>query len=74
MLAIDSALYIPELEIILAEFAQRFPATAVELMSVASPDVLSMVNNDQAHLGLMFANNAIPDFVDICYVGNIPFF
>jgi len=74
LLAIDAALLIPELEHILVEFAQRFPATSLELQALASPDVQGMVSNDKAHLGLMFADMSFPDYADPCFVGSIPFY
>ena len=73
-LAIDSALYTPKLEDILAEFSQRFVATALELNTMASPDVVSQVSQEQAHLGLMIADMSMPENVDICYLGNLPFY
>ncbi len=73
-LAIDSALLVPELELILKEFSQRFSATSLELLAVASPDVSELMQSSKAHLGLMFANMNIPDYADLCFVGSVPFY
>lgn len=74
LLAIDSALFIPELEKMLVEFANKFPATSLELISAASPDVMGLISAGKAHLGMMFADMSIPNFADQCFVGNIPFY
>ncbi len=74
LLAIDSALFIPELEKILVEFSHKFPATALELITAASPDVMGLISAGKAHLGMMFSDMTIPDFADPCFVGSIPFY
>ncbi|AWF80284.1 LysR family transcriptional regulator [Microbulbifer sp. A4B17] len=70
-LAIEHALNLPTLGQILLEFRQRFPATEVELLSVASPDIIQLVDDGRVDIGLMFSNMAYKREVDVCFAGNI---
>lgn len=71
-IAVDDAL-LPMLSGILNTFSMRFPGTIIELYSVATADVLSLVHTGRADLGLMFANGDFSQAVDLCYVGSLPF-
>ncbi|MBY5992383.1 LysR family transcriptional regulator [Ferrimonas balearica] len=73
VLAVDEAVLVPNIEPVLAEFAQRFPATALELHAVASPDVVALVERGRAQLGLMFADPSLPREVEPCFLGDLPF-
>ncbi|WP_281417004.1 LysR family transcriptional regulator [Kistimonas asteriae] len=73
MLAVDEALMIPAMSRVLTEFAHHFPATALNIHTVASPDVHAMVADGKAQLGLTFADTGIPPNVSTCYLGSLPF-
>ncbi|MBY6188371.1 LysR family transcriptional regulator [Marinobacter hydrocarbonoclasticus] len=72
-LAVDEALMVPAIEPVLAEFAERFPATSLALHAVASPDVLRLVAEKRAQMGLMFSDQSFHDEVDSTYLGDLPF-
>ncbi|NRB26013.1 LysR family transcriptional regulator [Shewanella sp.] len=71
-MAVDDAL-LPMTTSILNDFSLRFPATILELCAVATPDVIALVHSGRADLGLMFASSDLPQEVDLCYVGSLPF-
>jgi DNA-binding transcriptional LysR family regulator len=73
ILAVDDAIFCPAFEGILREFAERFPATSLELLSIASPDITSLVQQGRVDLGLMFCDFVFPKEVDLCFLGNLPF-
>ncbi|SDJ97241.1 DNA-binding transcriptional regulator, LysR family [Ferrimonas sediminum] len=73
VLALDEVLMMPGLETILADFAQRFSSTSLEFLTVASPDVVSLVDQGRAHLGLMFSQIPYPVELDASYIGSLPF-
>ncbi|MBY5921585.1 LysR family transcriptional regulator [Ferrimonas balearica] len=72
-LAVDEALMVPAIEPVLAEFAERFPATSLALNAVASSDVLSLVAEGRAQMGLMFSSLTFHDEIDSTYLGDLPF-
>ncbi|GLQ30127.1 LysR family transcriptional regulator [Litoribrevibacter albus] len=74
ILAIDDAIFSPAFEPIIQEFSQRFPATALELLSIASPDIAEIVQTGRADIGLMFCDFVFPKEVDLCFLGNLPFY
>ncbi|MBW3696702.1 LysR family transcriptional regulator [Vibrio sp. T187] len=72
-LAFDDSLLMPTLPKILDAFSQRFPATEVELMAVASTDVIPLITDKRADIGLMFTNLAFSKEIEPCFIGNLPF-
>ncbi|WP_028109472.1 LysR family transcriptional regulator [Ferrimonas futtsuensis] len=71
--ALDEALMMPGLEAVLTQFAERFPATALEFLTVVSPDVVELVDSGRVHLGLMFSQIPYPTELDTSYIGSLPF-
>lgn len=74
VLAMDDAIFSPSLQLILSQFTERFPATALEILSIASPDVATTVQSGRADIGLMFCDFVFPKEVDLCFLGNLPFY
>lgn len=73
VLAIDDAIFSPALQAIIKQFSKLFPATALEILSIASPDVATKVQSGRADIGLMFCDFVFPKEVDLCFLGNLPF-
>ncbi len=73
-LALDNALLMPSLSQILLRFGQHFPATVLDLISVASPDVAVLVKSGRADLGLMFSEVGFNREVNLCFIGHLPFY
>ncbi|GAA3935555.1 LysR family transcriptional regulator [Litoribacillus peritrichatus] len=74
MLAVDGALMVPAFDTLLHQFSEIFPATGIELHSIASPDIAALVHSGKADLGLMFCDLVFPKEVDLCFLGNLPFY
>jgi DNA-binding transcriptional LysR family regulator len=74
VLAIDDALINVKLMSLLNDFADKFKATSLEILSVASPDVAALVDSQRADIGLMFCDFVFPKEVDLCFLGNLPFY
>lgn len=72
-LAVDDALMLPRLANTLDHFSTRFPATQVDLLTIASPDVPTYVAKGKVDLGLCFTPIAFGDSTDVCFIGNLPF-
>lgn len=70
-IAIENALQMPSFGKVLYEFSQRFPATEIEVLSVASPDIVSLVESGRVELGIMLTDMSFKREVDLCYIGNI---
>ncbi len=74
ILAIDDALITSVLEKVLSRFTLQFSTTTLSIHSVTSSDVVELVRSGGADLGLMFSEMLFPKDVDICYLGNLPFY
>lgn len=72
-IAIENALQTPKLSRLLAGFAEFFPATKLEILCVASPDIIALVERKRADLGVMFSDMAFKREVDLSFIGSIPF-
>lgn len=72
-LVIDNALLVPKLSKIFAEFGERFPASALEIRSVVSDEILAYFEKGMVDIGLMFCDVAFRQDVELCYVGDLPF-
>ena len=70
-LAIDHALLLPALSALLKRFQQHFPATEVELLSVASPEVITHISSGRVDIGLMFSDMSYRREVDLRFIGNL---
>lgn len=72
-LAFDDALLTPSLSHILNEFSQHFPTTEIELISALSPDVIPLIIQKRADIGLMFTSLSFYPDVETCFIGSLPF-
>jgi len=72
-LAVDSALLLPNLYVLLARFERQFPATDIELVSSTSLDVLESVEHNQADIGLTFVEFDFNRDVELGYIGGLNF-
>ncbi|NPD08765.1 LysR family transcriptional regulator [Vibrio ostreicida] len=72
-LAIDDALMVKSLPVILHQFATEFPATEIELISTASMDVIECLIADQADIGIMFTEMNFHQDIHPCFIGHLPF-
>ncbi|MDA5095292.1 LysR family transcriptional regulator [Aliiroseovarius sp. KMU-50] len=72
-LVVDDALLLPQLGNTLDRFGKAYPATRLELVTSASPDVAEMIAKGQADLGIFFTPIAFDDSTDVCFIGNLPF-
>ncbi|WP_271274130.1 LysR family transcriptional regulator [Aliamphritea hakodatensis] len=73
-IALEDAILVPRLSLILTAFGERFQATTIEVLSAPSPDVANLVLNGRANIGLMFSEMEIEKGVDQCFIGNLPFY
>lgn len=71
--ALEDALLVPKLSVVLQEFREQFKATTLEFISATSPDIKEMIKSDRADIGLQFLTMEIEKGVEQCYIGNIPF-
>lgn len=72
--AIDSALMLPKLATILKLFSEKFKVTRINLLTLESSQVAKMVANGSADIGLMFADPSFLREIELCYIGNLPFY
>lgn len=73
-LAVDNALLLPNLYIVLSKFESQFPATDIEVVSTTSLDVLEALENDQADIGLTFVEFDFKREVELGYIGSLIFY
>jgi len=71
--ALDDCLLMPALFDVLSVFSSRFPATEIELMSVSSTDVIALICEQRADIGLMFTDLSFNRDIEPCFIGNLPF-
>lgn len=72
-IAVDDALLTPYLSTILALFTQAFPHVEIDLISLASPDIIATVADGNVDIGVMFSEVEANKQVDFCYVGSVDF-
>ncbi|RNF76441.1 LysR family transcriptional regulator [Marinomonas rhizomae] len=72
-IAVDDALLTPYLSSILAVFSQAFPHVEIDLISLASPDIITRVADGNVDIGMMFSEVEVNKQVDFCYVGSVDF-
>lgn len=70
-IAIENALQMPAFGKILYKFSQKFPATEIEVLSMASPDIVSRVESGRVEVGIMLSDMSFKREVDLSYIGNI---
>jgi len=72
-LAVDSALLLPSLYVVLSRFEKKFPATVIEIVSSTSLDALESIENDHADIGLTFVEFDFNRDVELGYIGALDF-
>ncbi|WED29432.1 LysR family transcriptional regulator [Vibrio sp. DW001] len=72
-IALDDSFFMPSLFQILDRFSERFPATEIELISIASTDVKKHLKDKRADLGLMYAEMSFSQEIEACFIGNVNF-
>ncbi|MFI8621316.1 MULTISPECIES: LysR family transcriptional regulator [unclassified Marinomonas] len=72
-IAVDDALLAPYVSTVLQQFALTFPYVQIELVSLASPDIVNAVATGNIDIGVMFAEIEANKQVDFCYVGGVDF-
>jgi DNA-binding transcriptional LysR family regulator len=72
-LALDDAVLLPSVTGCLSEFADHFPHVQLDLITMASLDVIQTVANGKAQMGIMVSEVEANKEVDFCYVGGIDF-
>jgi DNA-binding transcriptional LysR family regulator len=70
-IAVENALITSQFSQLLYEFGQCFPATEVEILSVASPDVVALVESGRVDIGVMLSDMSFKREVDLCFIGHI---
>ena len=71
VLAVEESLIGPELEHLLGRFEQRFPMLELELLNPARLDVISLVKEGRADIGLMIAVFTAPEGYRITPLGEM---
>lgn len=71
-ITIDDALLTPQINQLLAQFAEHFPYTQLDILNRPSPDIVPLVMQGKAAIGLMFSELATIKEVDFCYIGHLP--
>lgn len=56
---------------ILLEFKEHFPATSIELLAVASPEIIPLVDSERVDLGIMFSDMSFKREVDLTFIGHL---
>jgi DNA-binding transcriptional LysR family regulator len=72
-LVLDDGLQLERFYSIMDQFSSQFPATSLDTFFAASSDVVNLISNDQADIGLMYSDMTFIKDVELCYIGNIPF-
>jgi DNA-binding transcriptional LysR family regulator len=71
--AIDNSLMMTNVLTLFSQFSRRFSMIKFNLLVTTSSKISKLVREQQADIGLMFAD---PDFlqdVELCYLGHVPF-
>lgn len=71
-LVFDDALLTARISQILEQFSQQFPHTQLDIMMRPSPDIIALLVDGVADLGLMFSEVSNSKEVDFSFVGHIP--
>jgi DNA-binding transcriptional LysR family regulator len=71
--AIDNLLMTASVTKLLKNFSLDFPMVKFNLLVATSSKIATLVKEQQADIGLMFANPEFLRDVELCHVGNMPF-
>ncbi|RQW64077.1 LysR family transcriptional regulator [Vibrio viridaestus] len=69
----DDGLRTSALNQLLHQFSEKFPYIRLELMTIASPDIIAEVASGDIDLGIMFSEVEAIKRVDFCYIGSVDF-
>lgn len=72
-IAVDDALFVPNMSTVLALFADEFPYVQLDILSLTSSDIIHAVANGNVDIGVMFSEVEANKQVDFCYVGGVDF-
>ncbi|NLS11833.1 LysR family transcriptional regulator [Vibrio sp. SM6] len=72
-IAVDKAIQVPRFYDVLARFAHEFPHTQIELLTLASTDIVKQLIAHRLDLGVMFADLSFCRDVALCYIGSLDF-
>ena len=72
-IAVDDGTLLPEMHRLLLSLSERFPHLQLDLLTMASTDVIQEVAAGSVDIGLMFSEIESLKQVDFCFVGQIEF-
>lgn len=72
-LVLDDGLQLDSFYAMIDQFSLQFPLTSLEVFFAASADIVGLVNEGQADIGLMYTDMLFEKDVNICYIGNVSF-
>lgn len=72
-LVLDDGLQLDRFYAIIELFSSQFPITSLEVFVAASADIVGLVNEGLADIGLMYTDMLFVKEVNICYIGNVSF-
>ncbi|WP_164684011.1 LysR family transcriptional regulator [Vibrio maerlii] len=72
-LVLDDAIFVDKLGKIFADFSECFPATELDVLAVATTDVIDRLTSGKADIGLMLTDMNFHKDVSPCFIGNLPF-
>lgn len=73
-IALDDALLVPAFHTLLVALGASFPATQVEVLTEASPEIAQIVAEGRADIGVMFSAGDMQKNLEQVLIGNLPFF
>lgn len=72
-LVLDDGLQLDRFYSIMEQFSSQFPTTSVEVFSAASSDVVNLISNNQADIGLVYKDMSFIKDIELCYIGSVSF-
>jgi DNA-binding transcriptional LysR family regulator len=73
-IALDDSLLVPGFGAVCARFTRRFPKTELEISVQPCVDVARTLLEGRADLGLSYSTLEMDFRLDLCFIGNLPFF
>lgn len=73
-IAIDKAIQTPSVNDVLKQFSEKFPHTQIELLTLASTDIIRYFDSHGIDIGIMFSDLAFKRNVELCFIGNVEFY
>lgn len=72
-LVTDDGLEVDRLFSVIDEFAVQFPSTSLNVISAASCDIVGLISQGKANIGLMLSELTLNQDASVCYIGNMTF-